>query len=67
MDIFINGSRAMVSTAAVGFVLCPFMGDGATIYKFFGGKNEVRYRSNFREMMSKFRVLKKWCYRKIVL
>ena len=34
------------------------MGDGATIYKFFCGKNEVRFWSNFREMMSNFRALK---------
>ena len=59
VDIFTNGSRATVSTAAVGFFLCSlYGGGGATIYKVLVAKSEVGYRSSFRGIISKFRVLK---------
>ncbi len=56
---FINGNRTTISTAAVGFVFMGFGWAAKQQYiSFLVVKNEVKNRSNFRVMMSKFRVLK---------
>ena len=58
VDIFINDSRTTISTAAVGFFLCSIWAVEQPYISFLVVKSEVIYRSNFRGMMSKFRVLK---------